>query len=323
MEDGTDAASYFLRCDNSIREAVIVDSSLALFFASMVSAQPPVDAISLYNEATIDAWGYDNTDNAVKVWIFMINPIAVVVIIMSTFLLAATTPTESPQKWCTWGIEQLSEWHPISRIIGSIVLIALISTGAFFLSDEVAPEGIGPAVFTALTVFVTGIALSSYKCVKSKLYNVRKHMHKEDIFGLLVILRVILEVLILTTIFITLPVVLGGKEARVFRSGIGFAIGTCIAIITGRDAMLVSALLWSKDRRSIWHLGTIIILWAYATAALFFSTFFMVTPAFTDTAPFITNSRPGILLATAFSTQLFALGSAYSRTSKTPQTPES
>ena len=134
---------------------------------------------------------------------------------------------------------------------------------------------------------------------------------------LLLTFRWSVEIIVLTTLHATLPTVLGSTITTVYRTGIGFAIGITLSVVTGRDIAWIfyHSIFQCKSECKRWQRVARYIFWAMllvlVVAVEMYVCVFLLGPVFMTSVQLEQESTLCLLLSISLGAQSLSIGGIY------------
>lgn len=192
---------------------------------------------SMYSFAALRMVSIDVVDVTAMTYSWVVTPVLAAYALICLSFARATfgkTPENKPLLLFTWGLSSLETKSLTYR--STFTLFAFASTvaivyGVWFLAVE--DEAGGYA--SAGTVTVALLAMSTPDVLVKKLQQVVDPTHKALKEGLLIMFAWTMKFMIITCLCNNLPFDVAGHLNNTFHSGVTFAMGCALLIITGRD----------------------------------------------------------------------------------------
>ena len=252
-------------------------------------------AHQLYNLASVRMHSLSLVNKVIWYHTFVALPIigAVALYIVFYANLQFSTPRETPLWWFSWGIEINSTIRKILYGVNVFVLfgsIAIVGTAWFMVSNDALTTAIVSVCYT-LSVILS----SSF----SKLLQVlpkNKSITPETFY--LVLGRMLIEFILLSTITAITPYDVAGVLSESFSSGLSLVLGITMLCISGRDTAWAISL-----ATNFIQIASVVI---FAVYIVFYCVIFSIS-LFAESGALRNRVDLAVLCTVVFSIEIFAL----------------
>ena len=218
---------------------------------------------TMYNFSTLRMVSIDVVDMTAMIYSWIVTPVLAAYSLVCMAFARATfgnTNKESSILIFTWGLSFLQKKPLIFRCVVTIIAFLIAVAAVYGVWFVVIEDEIG-GYATAGTLTVALLATSTPDILVKKLQKVVDPDYKALKEGLLIMFAWSMKFMIITCLCNNLPFDVAGQLNNTFHSGVTFAMGCALLLITGRDTAhtLLTLAYYQSDFEKILYIIALLV----------------------------------------------------------------